>query len=55
MAYTINDECVDCGTCVEECPVDAIIEGDDHFEIDEDECVECGNCLDACPVEAIEE
>lgn len=55
MAYTINDECVDCGTCTEECPVDAIIEGDDHFEIDEDECVECGNCLDACPVEAIEE
>ena len=26
MAYEINDECVMCGTCLEECPADAISE-----------------------------
>ena len=28
MARVITDECVSCGTCVGECPVDAISEGD---------------------------
>ena len=28
MAYVISDECVACGTCAGECPVEAISEGD---------------------------
>ena len=28
MAYKISDECIACGTCIDECPVDAISEGD---------------------------
>ena len=24
MAYVINDDCVACGTCIDECPVGAI-------------------------------
>mgnify|MGYP000105024273 CR=1 FL=1 len=28
MAYVITDECVSCGTCAGECPVEAIAEGD---------------------------
>ena len=28
MAYVINDSCVACGTCIDECPVGAISEGD---------------------------
>ena len=28
MAYVITDECVSCGTCAGECPVEAISEGD---------------------------
>jgi ferredoxin len=55
MAYTINDSCVKCGTCVDNCPVEAISEGDDIFVIDADLCVNCGTCADNCPVEAIEE
>ena len=55
MAYVITDECVSCGTCAGECPVEAINEGDGKFEIDADTCVECGTCAGVCPVEAIVE
>ena len=27
MAYVINEDCIACGTCIDECPVDAISEG----------------------------
>ena len=30
MAYVITDDCVACGTCIGECPVGAISEGDNH-------------------------
>ena len=53
MARVISDECVMCGTCVENCPVDAISEGDGKYVIDADTCVDCGSCEDACPTGAI--
>ena len=28
MAYKITDDCISCGACAAECPVDAISEGD---------------------------
>ena len=34
MAYVITDECVSCGTCAGECPVEAISEGDGKYVID---------------------
>ena len=37
MAYVITDECVSCGTCAGECPVEAIAEGDSHYEINPDD------------------
>ncbi|KXS42545.1 MULTISPECIES: 4Fe-4S binding protein [unclassified Candidatus Frackibacter] len=55
MAYTITDECIACGACEPECPVEAISEGDDKFDIDADLCIDCGVCAEVCPVEAIEE
>ena len=59
MAYVISDECVACGTCAGECPVEAISEGDEHTVIDPNVCVECKGhfdepqCVAVCPVDAI--
>ena len=55
MAYNISDACVKCGSCADQCPVEAISEGEDKYGIDADGCVSCGACADQCPVEAIEE
>jgi len=53
MAYTIIDNCVACGTCVEECPNNAIQEGEEIYKINPDDCTECGVCVEICPVGAI--
>lgn len=52
MAYKITDECISCGACASECPVDAITEGDTKYEIDADKCMDCGACAGSCPVDA---
>ncbi len=52
MAYVINDECTACGSCLDECPVEAISEADIYI-IDPELCNDCGACVDVCPVEAI--
>lgn len=53
MAYVISDDCTTCGACIDECPVEAISEGDAKYSIDPDACTDCGICADVCPVEAI--
>lgn len=52
MAYIINDDCIACGACAEQCPVEAISEGDGKYVIDAEKCLDCGACADACPVDA---
>jgi len=52
MAYKISDDCISCGACAAECPVEAIAEGDSKYVIDEAACISCGNCADVCPVGA---
>ena len=54
MAYTINDECINCAACADTCPVDAISEQGDVHVIDAATCTDCGACVDSCPVDAIE-
>ena len=55
MPYVIAEPCIDVRdkSCVEECPVDCIYEGDRMLYIHPDECVDCGACEPACPVGAI--
>ena len=52
MAYVIGDDCIACGTCIDECPSGAIAEGE-KYSIDADACTECGTCASVCPSEAI--
>jgi len=53
MAHKITDACVKCGACAENCPVEAISEGEAQYIIDPDTCVDCGACAANCPAEAI--
>ncbi len=52
MAYKITDECINCGACAADCPVNAITEGDAKYVIDADACIDCGACAGTCPVGA---
>lgn len=53
MAYKISaDDCLGCGSCAAECPVEAISEQDGKYVIDAEKCLECGACAEVCPVEA---
>jgi len=54
VAHKITDECLACGSCIDECPVGAISEGD-IYVIDADLCTDCGACAEACPTGAIVE
>ena len=55
----INEECIACDACREECPNEAIEEGDPYYTIDPERCTECFGfydepaCLSVCPVDAI--
>jgi len=55
MSYVITEACVDImdRSCVEQCPVDCIAEGDRMLYIDPEACIDCGACEPACPQEAI--
>ncbi|MDY6809851.1 MAG: ferredoxin [Actinomycetota bacterium] len=55
MTYVIGEHCIDVHdrSCMDECPVDCIYEGDRKLYINPIECIECGNCEPACPVSAI--
>lgn len=52
MPYKISPECISCGACTTECPVEAITEGSGTYVIDESKCIDCGACSGACPVGA---
>lgn len=62
MAMSINEECINCEACLDECPSGAIVSndknptGEDYFYIFADKCDECGGspaCVDVCPSDAI--
>lgn len=52
MAYKIIDDCISCGACESECPVECISEGEGIYIIEASECIDCGACAGVCPVDA---
>jgi len=54
MTFFISNECIACGSCMNECPVDAISAGD-IFIVNKDDCIDCAACAEVCPVDAISE
>jgi ferredoxin len=57
MPYVIAQPCINVkdGACVDVCPVDCILGGEDdpQLYIDPDVCVDCNICATVCPVGAI--
>lgn len=63
MAVMITDACINCDSCIEECPAMAIVSADNAPLADAEftyvkpekciECVDCSvpKCFDACPTE----
>ena len=51
MPYVIAAACIDAmdTSCVEECPVDCIYEGDRKLYINPKECIDCGACEPVVP------
>lgn len=58
MALMITEDCTNCDACRDECPNEAIKEGDINYVIDPDRCTECvgahdePQCALVCPVDA---
>ena len=55
MPRLISDECIMCGACCANCPVEAIAEGDGKYVVNKETCIDCGACEAGCPVGAISE
>ena len=53
MAHLITEDCIACGACEPECPVECIKEEDGKYVIDAEACTDCGVCAGVCPVDAI--
>lgn len=53
MAFEVTKECIGCGNCEKECPIEAIKVVNGTAVINQDECIECGVCYHSCPLEVI--
>ncbi|NPV06204.1 MAG: DUF362 domain-containing protein [Syntrophaceae bacterium] len=51
---SIGEGCTLCGRCVEVCPADAILLGEDRAVIDPGKCEGCASCIAACEFDAVE-
>jgi len=54
IKYYINDDCIGCGKCKRNCPVEAITgKIKEKHAINTDVCIKCGACALGCPTHAI--
>ena len=54
VAVVVEADCIGCTTCIQACPVDAIVGGSKHIHVViEPLCTGCELCVPACPVDCI--
>ena len=53
LKFDLDDTCVKCWACAEDCPVQCITEGTTKFIIGKG-CISCGDCYSICPVGAVQ-
>lgn len=52
--YKVNDQCIGCFQCYQDCPQTCIDTSKRPVIIQHDHCLHCGKCMEVCPVNAIE-
>jgi len=52
LRTTEENECIGCGQCAEDCPLEIITMENDHPVVDESVCIGCGVCILHCPTGA---
>lgn len=50
--FLIQNTCIQCGSCMRECPQQCIAEGT-PFIIRQNNCLHCGLCAEVCPIHAV--
>jgi uncharacterized Fe-S center protein len=51
---SVGANCVECGLCIEYCPVGAISDESGKTRIDQEKCIGCAGCIAVCESEAID-
>lgn len=53
-AFIPKNDCIACGSCKEECPIDTISIFKGMFAIVGDKCIGCRRCSKVCPISIIQ-
>ena len=53
VASVNNDNCIECGDCVDVCQMEAIQLEEGILAINQNHCIGCGNCASICPVDSL--